>query len=439
MKNFIFFIVWTMCAILCNRGAYAQSTVYYDMTLDEMFACADSANSYIQAFNTLIKEQKELTGEAKNRYLPSIDASLSLTYNGDGTITDRDFSNSFKAEIPAFGNSFSLQVSQVIFEGGAIRNNIKIRELQTEITRHDAYEKREEVRFLIVGNYLEMCNLSNQIKVLDNNIKLTCDLLDDMEARYKEGTALKNDITRYKLQLNQLEYQKTQTENSILIMNNRLITALGLNEGVIVPDIQKFPENTPVLAEEKWQQLRLTSSPALRKAEANVQLNEYSEKSIIANRYPKIAAIAAYNLNGPVTIEIPALNKNFSYWYAGIGITYNLSNLYKLKRTERAHRLKIQHADQALTACEEETSLTVNQAVIRYNESFLLLETKQKGAELANQNYNVISFRYNNGLALITDLLDASSQKIDAELQVVAAQINILYNYYKLKYLTGTL
>ena len=47
--------------------------------------------------------------------------------------------------------------------------------------------------------------------------------------------------------------------------------------------------------------------------------------------------------------------------------------------------------------------------------------------------------RYEKGLALLTDMLDASNMKLSAEIDYVNAQINLVYNYYKLKYTTSTL
>ena len=40
---------------------------------------------------------------------------------------------------------------------------------------------------------------------------------------------------------------------------------------------------------------------------------------------------------------------------------------------------------------------------------------------------------------LLTDMLDASNTKLSADLGLVNAHVNILYNYYKMKYLTHTL
>lgn len=71
--------------------------------------------------------------------------------------------------------------------------------------------------------------------------------------------------------------------------------------------------------------------------------------------------------------------------------------------------------------------------------SFTDLRTREKSVELADENYAVISNRYENGLALLTEMLDAGSMKLSADLALENARINVVYNYYKMKYLTNTL
>lgn len=71
--------------------------------------------------------------------------------------------------------------------------------------------------------------------------------------------------------------------------------------------------------------------------------------------------------------------------------------------------------------------------------SYTEIKTQQKQVELANQNYSVVQNRYQNDLALLTDMVDASNMKLSAEMALVNARINMLYNFYKLKYVTNTL
>jgi outer membrane protein TolC len=423
-------------ATLYISGAYAQTVetrlIASLQTLEDLFRLADENNLNIRAASTITEAAKEEVKTAKNAYLPSIDASLSLSYNGNGMITDRDFSNAFTAPIPHFGNNFSLEVSQVIFSGGAIAGGVKIAELQQQIAALNAERQRQEIRFLIAGNYLELCKLQNQLQVFESNIAQTQKVLENMRVRVSEGAALQNDITRYELQLQNLNYAKIQLQNSISLLNNQLTVAVGLPQSVvIVPHISAV------------ETLHATSLPSsalsVQMAEKAEKIATHAEKISRAERLPQVALFAGNYFNSPVTIEIPALDKNFNYWAAGIGVKYSLGNLYKSGAKIRAKQLAVKHANEEKAALEEQISLALDEAFVHYKEAFVLLETRVKSVELATQNYSVISYRYENDLVLITDLLDAASQKLDAELQAINAKINITYNYYKLKYISGIL
>ena len=87
----------------------------------------------------------------------------------------------------------------------------------------------------------------------------------------------------------------------------------------------------------------------------------------------------------------------------------------------------------------ENVEKNVQVGYVNFLTSFKEVETQQKQIELATQNYDVVQNRYQNQLALLTDMLDASSMKLSADMALVNAQISLLYNYYKLKYISNTL
>lgn len=418
---------------------HAQEIDVRNLSIEEMFELAEQNNSRIKVGNTAVKEAQENIKVAENAYLPSIEASLSLSYNGDGIIMDRNFGNSFKAEIPSFGNNFALEVSQVIYAGGAISNSVKMSELQAQLALLSADKNKQEVRFLIIGNYLELCKLENQLKVFNLHIEQTQKVLNDMNIKHQQGAVLHNDITRYELKMQNLEFNKTQILNAKQIINNQLNVALGLPQNtVIVPDSISI-EHLTERELDNWIDEAQSSAFPIQMAEKAIEMSEHKVKLSNSERLPKIALFAFDNLNGPVTIEIPAIDKNFNYWGIGLGISYNFDKLYKSNKNVRTDRLGVQKANEEMEVVKEQILLAMQAAHIKYQEAYTLLETKEKSLELANQNYDIVSYRYENDLALLTELLDASSQKLDAELQTVNARINILYNYYKLHYISGTL
>jgi outer membrane protein TolC len=120
-------------------------------------------------------------------------------------------------------------------------------------------------------------------------------------------------------------------------------------------------------------------------------------------------------------------------------VKYSLSSLWKNNRKVRQAKLATQTALEQHENLSENIENAVQASYVDYLTTFTELETSQKQVELANQNYDVISNRYANGLALVTDMVDAQNQRLDAQLKLVSSRINVLYNYYNLKYITGNL
>lgn len=413
--------------------AWGQQRV---MTLDQMFAYADSLNSSIKVNLLGIEEAKAGEEVARNAFLPSIEASVSASYNGDGYIMDRDFTNGFPVDIPSFGNNFKLEVNQVIFAGGAVRSAVRMSEIGTEMARLDAKRNRNEVRFLIAGDYIELCKLANQKKVLEENIALAGTVAGLMRSRVENGTALKTDVTRIELMIKNLEYALISLEGARKIVGHELANALGLGTEVeLIPadDLGHIP------AIEVTNTEALENSPAVKAAEAMVRMSDQQVAMAKSERYPKIALFAGEYMDGPVLIEVPTLNNNFNYWAVGVGIRYNIDNLYKSRKTINKSRFAAARSREQYNVAKEQISLALSAAQTDYSNAFLLLDTKTESVTLAQESYELVRYRYEEGLAVVTDLLDASNQLLDARMQEVNARMNIAYNYFKLKYISGTI
>jgi outer membrane protein TolC len=406
------------------------------ISIEELFMLSEQNNISIRAHNTAADQAKYKADNAKNSLLPSIDASLALSLNSDGLITDRNFANGFAAPIPLLGNNIAVEASQVIFACGAVKNSIKIADLQHQMAVLDAERNRQQVRFLIAANYLELCRLHNHLLVLNSHILQTEQVLESMRAKVKHGIALNSDITRYELQLHNLKYSKIQLENSIFLLNSQIITATGLPHGAIIKTDDAFNINYDSINIENYNQ---NTAIAVKMAHNAVKIAEHAQKIEQAKHFPVVAAFAGGYVISPIMTEIPVLNKNFNYLAAGISIKYSISNLYKAGNQINAARLALRRASEEKDAAAEQTMLAIEDANTRYHEALALLEVKKKSMQLASENYDLIQQRYDNDLAVITDLLDAAAQKLDAELQTINANINIIYNFYKIKYITSNL
>lgn len=430
-------IVLLCLAALCSQCLYAQTR---QMGIDEMFRLADEQSKSVQTYRTGADAADEALRAAKAQRLPDISVSLSASYLGDGRIWDRDFGNGMKVDMPHFGNNFTLEAQQVVYSGGAISSGIRQAELAKTLAQLDMQKNVQEIRFMLVGNYLDLYKLDNQMKVLEKNIGLTEQVIANMKARREQGTVLKNDITRYELQREQLKLQLSRVADMRKIANHQLATTLHLPEGTVIsPDTTLLEQQITALTENDWQQAAKANNIDLKQAQASISMNEQKVRQERAELLPHIAIVAEEHLDGPVTIEVPALDNNFNYWYIGIGIKYNLSSLFKNNRRMKQARLNVRRAREQHELAQEQVNNAVQAGYVNFLTAFTDLRTQENSVKLADENYAVTSHRYKNEMALLTDMLDASNTKLGADLDLVNARINVVYNFYKIKYITHTL
>lgn len=429
-----------LTAFLICVGAISSMAQNEISTLKALFQLVDENSRAIKVLKQgVIVAENDVT-VAKNAFLPDASFSASVGYNGNAWVCDRDFSNGQSFSSPHFANSFAIEASMLVFAGGAIINNVKAKELKAQIEKWNLEECRQQVYFLVASYYLDFCKNVNHLEILDKNISQTQMMIKEMNDKALVGIVLDNDITRYEVQLQTLIYNRKQVESTVKILKNRLITMLDLPENTsISADTVMLSLQMPEISIEDAQSLAISNSPALNKSDLQIQLTNKNLAITKSNFYPQIRFYAGDNLKGPITYEIPTLNNNINVWYFGIGLNYNIGSLYKVpKELSKISALQLQ--DQAQQKYkQEEIILNVHDCYVRYLDSFQLVETQEKTLNLARENYDIIANKYNNGLVLATDLVDADNLRLTAEIQLVDAKINIVFNYYKLLFAAGAI
>ncbi|MDD6745951.1 MAG: TolC family protein [Bacteroidales bacterium] len=439
----------------------AQERVVQVMSLTTLYNLADQQSQQVRVSETALRAADEGVAAARSALLPSVDLSLQGSYTGNAFMLSRGFSThgttdyivpgvgvvpvaNGKQDTPHWGNSFTAQVAQVVYAGGAIRSGIRMAELGKEMAELDVEKNRQEVRFLLTGYYLDLCKLENQIEVVQQNIALTQKEIEQMKARREEGTVLQNDITRYELQLQSLELTLTKLTDATTIINHQLVTTLHLPEQtVITPDKHELDTDinalSAIASQETWQQTATDNNLGIRQATVATNLAEQKVKQAKAKSLPSVAVVAENQLYGPYTQDLIPKDCNINVWFVGIGIKYSLGNLWKNKHHIRQARIEQRQSQEALALAREGVENGVQANYTNLLTSYTEVKTQQKQVELALQNYAVVQNRYQHELALLTDMVDASNMKLSAEMALVNARIGMLYNFYKLKYVTNTL
>lgn len=427
------------------------------ISLQSLFDLADQQSQRIKVSEAALKAAEEGVASAKTALLPSVELSVQGSYTGNAFMMSRGFSTSGTTEYivpglgpqqvengkqptPHWGNSFTAQASQVIYAGGAIRSGIEMARLGRQLAELDVEKNRQEVRFLLAGYYLDLCKLQNQSQVIDRNIELTEKVIGQMKARREQGTVLKNDITRYELQRQSLVLAKTQVDDARKIIRHQIATTIHLPEGEEF-EVEELSFDDAALRHDEtlWQETASGNNIDIRQASVATELAGQKVRNTRAASLPSVAVVAENNLFGPYTADLIPKNANVNVWFIGIGVRYNLSSIWKNKHDIRKAKQEQTQARESVRLAREGVENGVQACYTNLLTSTVEVQTQEKQVELADQNYAVVKNRYDNDLALLTDMLDASNMKLSADMALVNARINMLYNYYKLKYLTHTL
>lgn len=425
-------------ATLLSGGVCVMGQSQTTISLEEIFEIDEAQSVQLRVSKSAETEAKKDVSVARNGRLPDINASLSLSFIGDGFTTKRNFSDYQKAPIPHLGTGLSVNITQPVYTGGAVTAAIDMSRLKSTASRFATELQRDNLRFNITGLYLDIYRFATLRDVVSNNILQAEKVLVEMKARYEQGVGLQNDITRYELLLSNLELQLVKINNTLAILNNNLVVTAGLPENTVVkPDTTILARSLPIGGEAMWQQEAVASSPALRLARTDVDITRKAESLVKAEKLPKVGVQAGWTMDGPILVEVPPINRNLSYWYVGVGVSYNISSLFKTNKAMDKSRAATASAEDRLAAAREGVELAVRADYIKYLEAYEELKTQNKSVELAERNYRTTSTRYSADMALITDLLDAANAKLDAEQKLVNARIDIIYYYYKLLFTTG--
>ena len=408
------------------------------LTIDQLFKTIEDNNASLRTVKSGVEAANLGIESAKSKRLPDVDASLSFSYIGNALLTDRDLTNVHGLYSPHYGNTFALQAQQVVYAGGAINAGIKLAELGKQQAEVGVRQTRQQLRFVALGQYLDLYKIDNQIQVYEKNIELTRQLIADIQEKQTHGMALKNDITRYELQMESLKLGLTALRNNRSILNHQLCNTLGMQgDPQLMPDATVIDKIYAKDGEEYWQNVGAVNSPLLERSSNAIRIAEQKERIAKSDMLPKVALVAADNFDGPITFELPPIDNNLNVWYIGVGVKYNISSLFKSNKRVRQAAVETRQARENHAVQAEQLNNNVQAAYVQYQQTYVELATQQKSVELARQNYEVMNARYLSQLALVTDMVDVSNLRLNAELKEVDARINIVYAYYKMKYVAG--
>jgi len=429
----------TLLAMALFFSATSAQTSERKMTLDEVIQLALENHTQLKLSKENINIAKQQTKIAELQKLPSVTASANAFYLGDALLLDKDLSKVATLTMPHFGNTYSVQASELIFKGGLVKKSVEMTELRAQLAELEYENDTQNIKFLVTSAYLDLQKIINQKNVYLNNSKLATERMENVKKFYKQGMVTRNEIIRGELLLKNLQQGILVLENNRAALNYQLATAIGTYPEVLIQPVNSMSATPEMQLLQYYLDLAHQNHPILKSAQTGINIANKNIEIIKTDKMPTIAAFGGYNMARPVTSSIPAKDLYTNTWQTGVSISYNIDNLYKTKEKEQLGKYQLSQAKNALVLQQQNLDIQTNAAYLKWQEALQQAQLYKESEALANENYRIIEAKYLNQLALQADMTDATNAKLEAELLYANSEINVQYQYYNLMKTTGTL
>lgn len=213
---------------------------------------------------------------------------------------------------------------------------------------------------------------------------------------------------------------------------------LGLEEHhVLLPDTALLYQSVELRDYDAFLCEALQNEPSLNYLRKQTEIAQVDVKVARAASLPGVSLYASNTLARPVSRTMADFYNN--NWNIGLSVSYSLSSLYKNNHKIRENKLAVLLSKNEEDLKLQQIRVEVRQAYLRHHEALKRVEALKLSVRQAKENYRIMQNRYLNQLAILTDLLDANSVRLDAELQLTSARTQVIYTYYQLQRVCGRL
>lgn len=370
--------------------------------------------------------------EVRSRALPQITASGNLTYNPILQLNalPGDFFGAPGTTILAplgqkWVSTAGVNLNQAIFDM-AVFTGLKAAKSTREFYQINAQLTEEEVIERVANNYYQVFVYREQLKVVERNLENTTKIKNIIQGQFDNGLAKKIDLDRMNVNLNNITTQRQQLVNAVALQENALKFYMGMPIETPIKLAEEEFEVTPVALAEKHDVSQRTEFQLLKKQE---QLLELQKRSVVAEYYPRLSLTAGYNYigQGPVMPWF-AKPSDGVYWSDFSSVGANLSipifNGFGTRARVRQANIDLQEVKEDIKDAELSLNLAYQNARTQIENSLSTIGSQRENAKLAQEVLNDTQNNYQNGLASLTDLLDAENALIQAQNNYTSALLD---------------
>lgn len=431
------FLTSFVFACLCISTLKAQQT--QSITLQEAVSLALKNSDASKLADTKVMAAENELSVTKNLQYPDVKVSGQYLYLTSANVnlkinTGNTNSGSGDTQNNSAPNVNQLLLGQAnvslpLFSGFKLKNTIKASESLYKAADFNSKNDKEQLSLAVIKNYLNLYKANQTITLIETNLKSAHQRVVDFSAMEQNGLLARNDLLKAQIQESNIQLSLEDAKKNAVILNYRLAMLLKLPEGTnidVVAPQYGLVSNQPVTDD--------ISRNDLEALQYQEQAAEHQIKVAKSNYFPSLALSGGYialDLQNTLTVT-NAMN-------IGVGVSYNLSDLFKAKSDVRLAKTKTRELQHTINMKTDQIKVDIENAKQDYRLAIKKYHVYTQSQTQAEENYRIVKDKYDNGLVDTNDLLEADFEQLQSTINLTYAEADICQKYYELLAAQGQL
>lgn len=435
LSNNLFLKFWVLSTFFWITATTHAQKAHQPVPLSVNFQTMSLEDCILYAVQHNPNVQKARLGEVANSYqIKEIKASGLPQITGQAQAVDNfalpqqllpgDFFGQPGTTIPVkfgvrYNFSSTLQANQLLYSQTYF-TGLKAAQASQGLVALNTFKTIEDLVYNVAQIYLQIQQLEQQQTILQANLNRLNRLLEIAEIQFEEGLIKKIDVNQ--LQVNQTNLRTERTNLSLNVSQLYRVLKLYMN----YPE-ENILELTEVVGDdssyELVPQLILNANTNLRLLDKQLTLSELEIKSIRAGYLPSLSAFAQFSWQGQTDAlfseETPLNDFSTGSWGLSLNIPI-FDGFQKRAQVQQAQirRTQLMQDRTYLTQVTQMEFANANEGLLQNRR---VLEAQKANMTLAEELFNVSQLSYQEGVAPLTELLNAETSLKEAQTQYLTA------------------
>jgi outer membrane protein TolC len=334
----------------------------------------------------------------------------------------------------------AVLVTQPIFMGGAIIALNKMADLGEELAANSAEARRQETLYQIDQAYWQVVSLRHKQKLAEGFLGLVKKLDGDVQKMIREGVATRSEGLSVSVKVNEAEMAVMKVNDGLTLSKMLLCQLCGLpvDEQITLADEETEQIATVSITENFQKGDFLEYRPELKMLQNVVDISHQSTNLLKAANLPQVLLVGGYSASNPNVYN--GFQRKFSgAWNIAVMMRVPIWNWGDVAYKVRAAKGATAIATLELEEAREKMELQVSQSNFRVNEANKKLEMAKASQQKAEENLRTANLGFQEGVISSTTVMEAQTAWLQAQSQLIDAEIDVQLSRVNLQKSLGTL